>query len=229
MSDTIILRDESLGDDNFHVSYVFNSPNTNPTVPTPTQIQERTTPYLKAQRQPAGIGLFAQDKWTLNRLTVNAGVRFDYLDVYAPAIHLGPALLVPTRNIDLPETPLVNWKDITPRLGGAYDLFGNGKTAVRVSLNKYVIAQGVQGPYSDAITPVNRLANVVTRSVDRCEPQPRARCDLASRPTASAAGVGHQRTRRRARRSNLLNGWGVRPSNWGSRRGFSTRCCRVSR
>jgi len=77
VSDTIILRDESLGDDNAHVSYVFNSPDTNPTVPNPVQIQERTTPYLKSQRQPAGIGLFAQDKWTLKQLTLNLGVRYN--------------------------------------------------------------------------------------------------------------------------------------------------------
>ena len=40
----------------------------------PNQLTERTTPYLKSQRQPAGIGLFAQDKWTIRNVTLNAGV-----------------------------------------------------------------------------------------------------------------------------------------------------------
>src|SRR6185503_2772676 len=48
--------------------------------------------------------------------------------------------------------------------GSAYDLFGDGKTALRVSINKYVSAQGLQGTYGDTANPVNRLANIVTRS-----------------------------------------------------------------
>ena len=33
-----------------------------------------------------------------------------------------------------------------------------------MSINKYVIAQGLQGTYGDTRNPVNRLANIVTRS-----------------------------------------------------------------
>ena len=36
----------------------------------------------------------------------------------------------------------VNWKDLNPRLGVAYDLFGNGKTAVKASVNRYVLGEG---------------------------------------------------------------------------------------
>ena len=156
-SDTIVLRDESLDDNIFNISYRFNN-----TIP--NQITQRSTPYTKAQRQPAGIGLYVQDKWTIDRLTLNLGLRFDYLKITIPAQHLDPAPLVPNRNLDLPETDLVNWKDVTPRLAVAYDLFGTGKTALKTSINKYVVAQGVQGPYGDAIAPVNRLANFVTRT-----------------------------------------------------------------
>jgi len=219
VSDTIILRDESLGDNNYHVNYVFNSPNTNPTVPNPVQVQQRSTPYQKAQRQPAGIGVFAQDKWTLQRLTLNLGVRYDYLTTKAPPLHLGPAPLVPTRNIDLPETTLVHWSDVTPRIAGTYDLFGNGKTAVRASVNKYVIAQGVQGAYGDAITPVNRLSNVVTRSwsdsarnlVPDCnliDVQANGECGRVSDVNFGSA------TPSTALNQDVLNGFGVRPYNW---------------
>ena len=38
------------------------------------------------------------------------------------------------------STEGVNWKDITPRIGAAYDLFGNGKTALKVNLGKYLQA-----------------------------------------------------------------------------------------
>jgi hypothetical protein len=219
VSDTIILRDESLGDDNAHVSYVFNSPDTNPTVPNPVQIQERTTPYLKSQRQPAGIGLFAQDKWTLKQLTLNLGARFDYLDMYAPALHLGPAPLVPTRSINLPETQLVSWKDITPRLAAAYDVFGTGKTAFRISLSKYVVAQGVQGAYGDQIIPVNRLANVVTRSWTDSNHNLIPDCNLQNPLANGECGTMSDTNFGSATASttlnpNVLNGWGVRPYDW---------------
>ena len=79
---------ESLDDNIYHVSYRFNNG-------IPNQITQRTTPYKKAQRQPAGIGLYAQDRWTLNRLTLNMGLRYDYLKITIPAQHLDPAPLVP--------------------------------------------------------------------------------------------------------------------------------------
>ena len=156
-SDTVVLRNESLSDNDYHVSYRFNNG-------VPNQITERTTPYLKSQRQPAGVGVFAQDKWTIRNVTLNAGLRFDYLKIFIPAQHLDPAPLVPGRNLDLAETDLVSWKDLTPRLAVAYDVTSDGKTAVKASINKYVIAQGVQGVYGDQLAPVNRLANFVTRN-----------------------------------------------------------------
>ena len=48
---------------------------------------------------------------------------------------------MPTRNISFDEvTGVPNWKDMTPRLGVAYDLFGTGKTAVKFSIGKYLEA-----------------------------------------------------------------------------------------
>jgi hypothetical protein len=219
-SDNIVIRDESLDDNVFHTSYRFNN-----TIP--NQITQRSTPYNKAQRQPAGIGLYAQDKWTIDRFTLNLGVRFDYLKIRIPAQHLDPAPLVPNRNLDLPETELVNWKDVTPRLAVAYDLFGNGKTALKTSINKYVVAQGVQGPYGDAIAPVNRLANFVTRTWnDLFYPvgDPRRGnyvpdCDLVNVLANGECGnlsdtnFG-QPTPSTTVDPRVLKGWSVRPYNW---------------
>jgi hypothetical protein len=219
VSNTTVLRDESLGDNNYHVSYRFNNG-------VPNQITERTTPYLKAQRQPLALGLYAQDKWTYKRLTLNLGLRFDDLKLTIPAQHLGPAPLVPNRNLDLPETNLVSWQDLTPRMAAAYDLTGDGKTALRTSLSRYVIAQGVQGTYGDSLAPVNRLANFVTRSWTDGNHNFFPDCDLTNPNDQNFLASGGDRcfamsdlnfgkaTPSTTIDPAVMNGFGVRPYNW---------------
>ena len=46
----------------------------------PFQVTVRTTPYTARERLVADLGIFLQDTWTINRLTANLGVRFDYLN-----------------------------------------------------------------------------------------------------------------------------------------------------
>jgi hypothetical protein len=168
-----------------------------------------------------------QDKWALKRLTLNAGLRFDYMTIHIPAQHLDPAPLVPNRSIDVAATDLVSWKDLTPRLAAAYDLAGDGKTALKVSINKYVVAQGVQGLYGDAIAPVNRLANFVTRlwnDVTFPAGDPRRGnyvpdCDLtnvlANGECGNLSDVNFGRsTPSTTVDREVLHGYGVRPYNW---------------
>ena len=49
-----------------------------------------------------------------------------------------------------PETKGVDsYKDITPRMGAAYDVFGNGKTALKVNVGKYLEGAGIQLNYAN--------------------------------------------------------------------------------
>ena len=75
----------------------------------------------------------------MDRLTLNYGARFDAFGNTIPAQFLGPTALAPTRNLSFPEQPNLALKDITPKLSAVYDLFGDGKTAVKASLNKYLM------------------------------------------------------------------------------------------
>ena len=46
----------------------------------PFQVTVRTTPYTARERLVADLGLYLQDTWTINRLTANLGIRWDYLN-----------------------------------------------------------------------------------------------------------------------------------------------------
>ena len=82
------------------------------------------------------LGYYAQDSWTLKRLTLNIGLRVDnFRSMYEESAN-PPGRFVPGRFF--PERRNIpNWNnDLAPRLSGAYDLFGNGRTALKASWSK---------------------------------------------------------------------------------------------
>jgi hypothetical protein len=150
---------------NSAISYRFNNG-------VPNLITEYATPNARRSYLNEGA-LFVQDRWTVDRLTVNAGLRFEYYNTHFPEQFLGPGPLVPNRNITFEETDWYRWKDLSPRLGVAYDLFGDGRTAVKASLSRYT--QAVDPTTGN---PYFNLANFVTRSWDDANRDYVPDCDL---------------------------------------------------
>jgi Carboxypeptidase regulatory-like domain/TonB-dependent Receptor Plug Domain len=99
-------------------------------------------PYEAKERLGLDLGLYAQDVWTMGRLTLNLGLRFDSLNAFDPAQTLD-ANIYTTRH-DYGRVDCVPcWKDISPRFGGSWDPFGDSKTAIKASVGKFVTAESV--------------------------------------------------------------------------------------
>jgi hypothetical protein len=101
----------------------------------PVSVSYQATPYYPRANETV-VGVFGQDQWTLHRVTINAGLRYDYYRQGYPDIHL-PATRYVAAARDFPAQDLVKWKDLSPRLGVAYNVFGDNKTALKASLSRY--------------------------------------------------------------------------------------------
>jgi hypothetical protein len=99
-----------------------------------------STPIRSEEFLNGDIGIFAQDSWTLGRLTVNAGVRLESFRGQISEQDVAPGRFAPARHFDK-QTCMPCWFDVTPRFGVSYDLFGNAKTALKGTVNRYMAGQ----------------------------------------------------------------------------------------
>ena len=127
----------------------------------PFQVSVRTTPYTTHERLVADLGVYGQDTWTIKRLTVNAGLRWDYLNNKVLAQDAPGGTWIGPRHFEpLNDVPI--FKDLSPRVGIAYDLFGNGKTAVKGTISRYVQTSTVG--FARLLNPLNTSVNTATRA-----------------------------------------------------------------
>ena len=107
------------------------------------------------------LGLFVDERWVLGRVTLSGGLRYDYFNGYAPEQYSEAGTWVPARLTPKTEN-IPNWRDINPRLGVAWDLFGNSKTALKYTMGRYV-NQEVAGP-TRLLNPMRQIADNDTRT-----------------------------------------------------------------
>ncbi|HEV3060367.1 MAG TPA: carboxypeptidase regulatory-like domain-containing protein [Vicinamibacterales bacterium] len=207
------------------------TPGCTPPPPVPAAILLLVNPQGPASTQNQGgnfvfqTALYAQEQWTLHRMTLNLGVRYDGMrgrwNTYTTAANnYAPSITFPA----VPNSP--NWNDLAPRIGVAYDLFGNGKTAIKGSWGRFVTNQTAAGnspssllgygggvrTWNDSFYPVgdsrrgnflpdcdltNPLAN------GECGPLPNVNRGL---PTAPSTFYDNA----------FLTGWFSRPYQWSS-------------
>ena len=130
----------------------------------PNRVQVFATPLSFDEVMKANIGVFVQDQWTAGRVTLNLGVRYDYYNAYVPAQSLSSGPQVPGREVTFPAVENVPvWKDWSPRLGLSWDLFGTGRTAVKVTANRYVESPNLI-TFTRAANPVGAIVSSTFRT-----------------------------------------------------------------
>jgi Carboxypeptidase regulatory-like domain len=128
-------------------------------VETPNSVTVYNTPTRYFEYVNADLGIYAQDVWTLKRLTLSPGFRYDHFNAKIQggcrdAGRFVGAFCQP----DIPNMP--NWNNVSPRFSAVYDLFGDAKTALKASVSKYTLpwAGGWAKRY-DPFTTVNESRN----------------------------------------------------------------------
>jgi hypothetical protein len=201
-------------------------------------VQYRTNGYIPNQvtifaplagwknRLNYNMGIYAQDRWTMNRLTLGGGIRFDLQNESADTFTANTTRWTPNRNTSYPEVKDVpNWRDINPRINASYDLFGNGKTAIKASASRGVEQDSVR--YANGNNPGAQVATTATRTWnDLTFPvgDPRRGnfvpdCDLLNPDINGECLAWLNRNFGLAVPAQvydraIMEGWGVRPWNW---------------
>jgi len=110
----------------------------------------RIAPWYQSHRTWSN-GLYAQDQWTLKRVTLQGALRYDRASSFFPADHNGSPGNKWTnfQPISFPETQgVTGYNDISYRGGLTWDVFGNGKTSIKVFGGKYLQNADNQANYT---------------------------------------------------------------------------------
>ncbi len=106
----------------------------------PVQVVVYNAPGRSVQNVNSDLGIFGQDSWTMKRLTLHYGGRFEHFNASIPHQTWPAATWVGPRDFPaIPDVP--NWNDWAVRFAAAYALTGDGKTALKGNVGKYVAAQ----------------------------------------------------------------------------------------
>jgi hypothetical protein len=203
----------------------------------PTQFTMRIAPTEMSNRtQYASI--YAQDQWTFNRLTLQGAVRYDrawswYTDTKNGAPQAGP--FNPAPIVFGGGTMVDAYNDITPRVGAAWDVRGDGRTSVRVNLGKYLQSANNQENYTIANPALDgrngrrgpTFHTTTNRSWTDNDLDWAPDCDLMNPAAQSPATTGSVDTcggwsdlsfgnpaANTRINPDVLKGWGVRPYDW---------------
>jgi hypothetical protein len=194
--------------------------------PVPNQFTMRLGPRTTMNRTTFEA-FYIQDQWTMNRLTVQGALRYEWAKSWAPA---GNGIVAPSRYNAAPivfdrTESVAGYHDISPRVGVAYDVFGTGKTALKVNVGHYLSSANNEGNFT-INNPVSQLQTSTTRSWTDANGNFAVDCALMNSAQQDLRATGGDfcgvwNTLAFGDRTNLtqvnpdtLRGWGTRPYDW---------------
>jgi hypothetical protein len=200
----------------------------------PIGVTYASTSEFEFANRSVAHSLFVQDQWTRGRLTAQGALRYDRVHSWMPAegngtdeiTRFNPAPIRFDRTVSVR-----GYHDFSPRLGLAYDLFGNGKTALKFNAGRYLAAATADGVYSSAspaLQFVRTIAGANGRGWTDANGNYQVDCNLlnpalqdlrASGGDLCAALTGGNLNFGSVAPNTtvdpeILEGWGVRPYNW---------------
>ena len=189
----------------------------------PNQFTFRLPEWHQADRTSTSA-FYIQDKWTRGRLTLQAALRYDRAWSFSPAEHNGTTLTSKfnAAPITFERTPGVDaFNDITPRFGAAYDVFGNGRTALKFNLGHYLDAATNDSEYTSN-SPATRIVRMASRNWGDTNNNKVIDCDIMNFAangecpalTGDALNFGAVSGTVTQVNQETLRGWGVRQSDW---------------
>ena len=174
-------------------------------------------------------GIYVQDSWTMGRVTINPGLRYERFVMSIPAQSAGAGTWVPARELRRAGEHRQLEHRSSPRFGFAWDLFGDGRTAIKGGLSRYDRLAGVTivqplnqqniafqtCPWSDTNNDLRAQNDEIAFA--RCTGSLQPSLGFVDRRSEAAASVGvHRDGAAPDRRPHVGDGRLLRPSLLGS-------------
>jgi hypothetical protein len=182
--------------------------------------------YARQIVQQAMKGVYAQDQWTRGRLTLQGGLRFEHIGAWFPDQQIGPNRFIPLALQFPAQDSGVSSKDLMPRMAAAYDVSGNGRTALKLSVGRFVTSENSFGTYGNLQNPSARVLGTVNRAWTDANGNFIPDCDLLNPAPQDLRGgggdlcgamspsFGKQNVFATNYDPAILNGWNVREYSW---------------
>ena len=186
-------------------------------------VSNQVTAYADAnsqqQQKQTMIAFYAQDRWTVKRLSLQGGLRFEHLSDYFPQQQMGPNLFLPTAVVFDAQPGPLHQKDLMPRFGASYDVFGNGKTAAKFFMGRYVTTFNTVDEWANySPAGLGHFVTTDTRGWTDANTNFVAECDFRNPNANGECGPGNpffgKPTSPLTVDPNFVDGWNTREYSW---------------